>query len=545
MNNEYFESIIGILPDFFEGVFVLDTLKDIEIEYKIDNKELKEVNRYAFTTRFADIEKLVHTDDIKEMIDCITINNFGPGEIKKCKYRKKNEEGIYNWYTNVSKVIKDSDGNDVVLLLITPDKFKSITVENSPREEELEKKIEVILDSVADTIIKLNRVVDINVSSRNPEIRGIIEYVNNATMDLSNSYPELCQKVSESMLTDLGEGEKTLLIVDDDNVTCDILKRCFIGSYKVKVCSNGEEVIKLIDDNLNERLEKKIKIVGMFLDLNMPGVDGFDVLNYLASKNLITKMPIIIISGDNQEVRNKAYNYPIADVLEKPFTVPIVKHRMNNLIKIYKSNNSLNEIVLTQHEDIKNVLRVILKSYLLDCETGLKRISTYTNIIMKQVSDDYEEYRVDNERLEKITEASKYYDIGVFTLPKKILKKKEYTEEDLQIINSSTQIGLTIFDSILYRNTDRIFNHYVKDMISFHQENYDGSGLPNKVEGDSIPISAQVLKIAVDFNDMETKELDNPLEIIKKGSGTLYNPKVVQSFEKVYDQLLKVKDIVK
>ena len=90
----------------------------------------------------------------------------------------------------------------------------------------------------------------------------------------------------------------------------------------------------------------------MFLDLNMPRVDGFGVLDYMSSKNLLQRMPVIIISGDYDQItKDRAYLYPIADMLEKPFNVQVVKHRIKNFIKLYKSNNSLNEIVLNQPQD--------------------------------------------------------------------------------------------------------------------------------------------------------------------------------------------------
>ena len=172
---------------------------------------------------------------------------------------------------------------------------------------------------------------------------------------------------------------------------------------------------------------------------------------------------------------------------------------------------------------------LLVKSYLCDCELDIKRISSAVNLIMRELSNKYPEYKTDDMRIQKITEASKYYNIGLFTLPKKLLTKTDWNSEELAIIKGHPQIGLTIFDSVLYRNTDRIFNHYAKDIILYHEERFDGKGYPNKLKGDEIPIAAQVLSVALEYNYLDSKGETNIIEKIKENSGTKFNPKVVEA----------------
>lgn len=127
---------------------------------------------------------------------------------------------------------------------------------------------------------------------------------------------------------------KTIIVADDSNIIVNIVKRAFEGQYNVISAENGQEAIELIkNSNLDD-------IVGMLLDLNMPGVDGFAVLNYLKENNLFAKVPVSIITGDDDmDVIGRAFEYNIIDVLKKPFTIDNVKKIVEKTISIRSINN--------------------------------------------------------------------------------------------------------------------------------------------------------------------------------------------------------------
>ena len=127
---------------------------------------------------------------------------------------------------------------------------------------------------------------------------------------------------------------KTIIVADDSNIIVNIVKRAFEGEYNVVSAVNGREAIELIqNNNLDE-------IVGMLLDLNMPEVDGFTVLDYLNNNNLLTKVPVSIITGDDDmDVVSRAFEYNIIDMLKKPFTVDNVKKIVEKTISITSINN--------------------------------------------------------------------------------------------------------------------------------------------------------------------------------------------------------------
>lgn len=115
--------------------------------------------------------------------------------------------------------------------------------------------------------------------------------------------------------------QKTILVVDDSNIIRNFVKRIFSEKYNIGMAKDGEEALNIIKANASNE-----NIVAILLDLNMPKVDGFAVLTYMNEHQLFNSMPVSIISGDSsKDTINKAFTYPIIDMLGKPFTEADVK----------------------------------------------------------------------------------------------------------------------------------------------------------------------------------------------------------------------------
>lgn len=132
--------------------------------------------------------------------------------------------------------------------------------------------------------------------------------------------------------------DKTILVVDDSNVVRNFVYKIFNEEYDVVIANDGKEALDIIRANVDD------KIVGMLLDLNMPNVDGFQVLDYFKQANLFTRIPVAIITGEGtQNNIQRAYQYPIVDMLQKPFNEVNVKNIVNKLIMVHDMNMSNNE----------------------------------------------------------------------------------------------------------------------------------------------------------------------------------------------------------
>ncbi len=118
---------------------------------------------------------------------------------------------------------------------------------------------------------------------------------------------------------------KTIIVADDSNIVKNIIKKALEKDYNVLEASNGKEVIDIITQNND--------ISGILLDLNMPYYNGYYVLDYFRSNNLVEKIPISIISGDDtKDTISNIFNYKIVDILSKPFTPDQIKNITDKMI---------------------------------------------------------------------------------------------------------------------------------------------------------------------------------------------------------------------
>lgn len=123
--------------------------------------------------------------------------------------------------------------------------------------------------------------------------------------------------------------KKKILVADDSKIISNIVDRAFRDDYEVLVAYNGREAIDIVKNTVDD------SILGVLLDLNMPEVDGFAVLDYFKENNLFRRIPVCIITGDVQKERiDRAFNYDIVDVLAKPFTFDSVREEVEKIISL-------------------------------------------------------------------------------------------------------------------------------------------------------------------------------------------------------------------
>ncbi len=122
--------------------------------------------------------------------------------------------------------------------------------------------------------------------------------------------------------------EKKILVVDDSNIVSNFIKKIFNNTFEVIIANDGKEALDIVNNNVDD------KIVGMLLDLNMPNVDGFAVLDYFNAHDLFKRIPVSIITGDSsKDIIDRAFNYPIIDMLQKPFNEVNIKNIVEKTIR--------------------------------------------------------------------------------------------------------------------------------------------------------------------------------------------------------------------
>ena len=132
-----------------------------------------------------------------------------------------------------------------------------------------------------------------------------------------------------------------------------------------------------------------------------------------------------------------------------------------------------------------------------------------------------------------------YYDIGFYSIPRMILMKNgNYSEEDIKYIKNYPLFGSRVVNYILSLTSDEEYKRYAENICKYCHENFDGTGYPNSIVGDKIPVEAQIAAIVIAYNNLK-KNNSNAKDTILKKSGTMFNPKLVVSFMKIVDKLNK------
>lgn len=154
-----------------------------------------------------------------------------------------------------------------------------------------------------------------------------INYIYEHFDEIQNVRANIVDLLSKAFGENVNNSSKTILIADDSNIILNFIEKN-IGEFNILRANNGEEAINYIMNN---------DLYAILLDLNMPIKNGFEVLDYLKSNNLIDKIPVVIITGDDtNETINKAFNYPILDVLNKPFNENNINRVLGSIKSFYE-----------------------------------------------------------------------------------------------------------------------------------------------------------------------------------------------------------------
>ena len=525
---EYKGIIDKLIKDSYEESLVIDVFNDKIYKYAYVNDDIVKLEELSYADYLNKCNSFIYGDDLDKYIEYLSIGN----DTNVVRYKMLDESGNYQEYVNNIIKYKD-DGNDLIVVLVAKDKdLDNIVSNNTNSISNMENKLKRMVDSIGNAILKIHNVINNGGSVNNKK-----ECIEAILAGIVNEYPEFNEVINSNMNNLFLQKKSTIMIIDDDKMTCSLIKKIFDKDYDIIIANNGKEAIEYLSDNDNSSF--KANIACIFLDLLMPVLDGFSVLDYLNDNNYLNKLPVIIISGNyDKETRNRAYSYQIADMLEKPFNVQVVRHRIEKMINLYKSSSSINNMMIEQHRELKNIANSLIVSYEIDNEKMMKMVKKYTRILAIQVSVDYKEYNINNKIIDKIAESAGYYGIGNYTLPKSVLYKRGmYSEEERSLIKMANINGANIIKYVLARDNNKIDEKYCYEIVKYYNERYDGNGYPEGLSGNSIPLSTQIASVAIEYsnliNTITPVDYDRVASLIIMESGRKFSPKIVESFKKV------------
>ena len=317
--------------------------------------------------------------------------------------------------------------------------------------------------------------------------------------------------------------------------------------YDYLEAENGNQAIQMIGENIGIDL--------MLLDINMPQMNGFEVLKIMKRSQCIDETPVIMISSEESvDAMRKAYEMGITDYITRPFDSVIVKKRVQNTLELYANQKRLINVVVDQvyeKEENNDIMLRILSNVLGSCNSEssehILHIRTATEMMLRQLLKTTDAYHLTETDIAIITTASSLHDIGKIRIPEEILNKPgRLTDEEFKIMKTHSEIGASMIWDMHFLQ-DHPLVHTAWEICRWHHERWDGKGYPDGLKGEEIPISAQVVSI-VDVYDALTSERcykkafehDTAIKMILDGQCGQFNPVLLKCLKELSLQFSKM-----
>ena len=337
---------------------------------------------------------------------------------------------------------------------------------------------------------------------------------------------------------------QTILIVDDAEMNRMMLSDMLGDQYDYVEAADGREALRI--------LEKNVSIDLILLDINMPEMNGFEVLEEMNRYHWIQEVPVIMITAEESvESMEHAYSLGVTDYIPRPFNVYIVRRRVENTLNLYVNQKRLMRLVSDQiaEKEENNTLMVSILSNVVEIrnhESGdhIRNIRRITELLLHQLVQKTKAYHLSEEDIALIKTASSLHDIGKITIPEEILNKPgKLTKEEFEIMKTHSTAGAQILEQMKY-GQDKPLYRYALEICRWHHERWDGHGYPDGLMGEEIPISAQIVAIA-DVYDALTSERcykkaydhTTAINMILNGECGAFNPLLLECLTETAPQL--------
>lgn len=338
-----------------------------------------------------------------------------------------------------------------------------------------------------------------------------------------------------------------ILVIDDSAMNRLLFKEILSDKYIILEAENGLEAIKILEQNLRE-----VQVV--LLDIVMPIMDGFGVLYYMNKYNIIDEVPVIMISSEqNPEVVRSCYELGVTDFINRPFDFEVVKKRVSNTILLYAKQRKLSEIIADQIRDSERTqnLMVSILSHIVEFRNGesglhVLHISKITKLLLEEYSRRNPQLKLTKEDITLISQAATLHDIGKIVIPDSILNKPgKLTDEEYNIVKTHSRVGADMLqDLVTYK--DEPLMKYAYEICRWHHERWDGGGYPDGLQGEEIPLSAQIVSIADVYDALisvrcykDAYPHEEAVKIIIENKCGKFNPGLLDSFLGISNSLQK------
>jgi len=345
----------------------------------------------------------------------------------------------------------------------------------------------------------------------------------------------------------------TILVIDDtaDNLT--LMSELLNERYSVKLANSGEKALRFLEGDLKPDL--------IFLDIMMPGVSGYDVIEVLKSRPATRDIPVIFLTAmTSVEDEKKGLELGAADYVTKPVSPPIVLARIKTQLEnsaarniLRDQNASLEEEVLRRTQELNaiqdvTILAMASLAETRDSDTGyhLRRTQSYVRALAEKLRTHprFSKFLTPL-TIDLLYKSAPMHDIGKVGIPDSILLKPGRLEPcEFEIMKTHTTLGRDAIEHAEKQLGMKVeFLTIAKEIAYSHQEKWDGSGYPTGARGDDIPISARLMALADVYDALISRRVykdsmthEQAATIIKAGRGSHFDPDIVDAFLAIQDE---------
>ena len=302
---------------------------------------------------------------------------------------------------------------------------------------------------------------------------------------------------------------QSVLIVDDSELNRKMLGQMLGSRFDIAEAASGEACLQLLEQNATG-----ISIV--LLDIHMPGIDGFTVLEEMNQKNLLEQIPVIMISSeDTVDAVRRAFDLGASDYISRPFDAKVVYQRINNTIQLYAKQRRLSAMAadLAFEKERASRMMIGILSQVVEKRNGesrdhVQRVAQLTSMLLAGLAQKTDRYPLTREMRRTIATAAALHDIGKMEICEDLLHKKgPLTEAERRTLQSHTLLGAQMLEE-QPECRDDAFARTAYNICRWHHERYDGGGYPDGLQGEQIPIEAQVVGLADVYERLVSRPVD-------------------------------------
>ncbi len=350
-----------------------------------------------------------------------------------------------------------------------------------------------------------------------------------------------------------------ILVVDDDKTNLTLAQKILLSQYRIAATNSGKAALKYLEHNHPDLI---------LLDINMPDMDGFEVMEQIRSDARTADIPIIFLTADDKaDTEIRCFQMGAVDFVRKPFIPDVLMSRVSKTIELERYRNDLEKMVEEQSDKITESARrisaiqdsvIVGMANLIESRDGStgKHVKN-TQIYVKMIADELHKRglfpgELTEEFIENIRKAAPLHDVGKIKVPDAVLQKPgKLTEEEFETMKTHTVHSRKIIDTIIGDVEDGEYVKVVGDIAMYHHERWDGTGYPTGLTGEDIPLAARIMAVADVFDALYEERVYKPpvrpieriLQIMMEGRGTQFDPVIIDVFMEMVPKIKEMLDI--